>query len=651
MSVGRFLQQAAAGGGDPVYVDDLFSTFVYGGNGSSQTIDNGLDLSGEGGLVWTKSRENTSGGATSHALIDTVRGKTKWLASDTYAGEATNANLITAFNSNGYTVGSGGPYWTNDSGYKYVSWSFRKAKKFFDIVQFTGDGTTNRQISHNLGSVPGMILLKNTDPNNQSWYVYHVGAGATHYGQLNANGPFYDDAGPWNDTAPTSTVFTLGLPGYTNTNGYNYIAYLFGNNEADYGTDSDEAIIKCGSYTGNGNATTGVTLDLGFEPQFIFIKNISTSSSWFILDNMRGMSVKANDDPSLAPDLSAAEGGGNGSNTWSEPFATGIKMTAAGTATNANGDTHIYMAIRRPHKPASEFAATKLFNVDSGQNAINNYSPGFDTGFPVDTGIFRIPSSSGDFDIMSRLTTRKRLDFPSAGTEANKGNNAKMDLQDGWGYNAHSHIGWAWRRAPGHHDVVCYTGTGSSGATVGHNLGVIPEFIWFKRRDSSNYWECYHSALGATKHINLNSDAAARTSSARFNDTAPTASVFTLGNDSNVNVASSPYIAYLFASVAGVSKVGSYSGTGSNVDVDCGFSAGARFILIKRTDDIGDWYLYDSVQGIVAGNDPYLLLSSTAAQVTNTDYIDPLNAGFTVTSSAPAALNNSGSTYIFLAIA
>ncbi|MDB4416865.1 hypothetical protein N9277_01220, partial [bacterium] len=126
---------------------------------------------------------------------------------------------------------------------------------------------------------------------------------------------------------------------------------------------------------------------------------------------------------------------------------------------------------------------------------------------------------------------------------------------------------------------------------------------------------------------------------------------FKVGARNQVNATGDTYIAYLFATLAGVSKVGSYTGTGSNVDVDCGFSAGARFILIKRTDSTGDWYVWDSVRGIVAGNDPYLLLNSTSAEVTSTDYIDPLASGFTVTSSAPAALNASGGNYIFLAIA
>jgi hypothetical protein len=133
--------------------------------------------------------------------------------------------------------------------------------------------------------------------------------------------------------------------------------------------------------------------------------------------------------------------------------------------------------------------------------------------------------------------------------------------------------------------------------------------------------------------------------------------VFSLNNQSGsityrINGSADTYIAVLWATVAGISKVGSYTGTGSDLNVDCGFSAGARFVLIKRTDASSDgWYVFDSERGIVAGDDPYFLLNSTAAQVTNTDYIDPLSSGFTVTSSAPAGLNASSGTYIFLAIA
>jgi len=131
----------------------------------------------------------------------------------------------------------------------------------------------------------------------------------------------------------------------------------------------------------------------------------------------------------------------------------------------------------------------------------------------------------------------------------------------------------------------------------------------------------------------------------------PSETQFYVNVDIGANTSNNNHIAYLFATVPGISKVGSYTGTGSNVDVNCGFTSGARFVLVKRTDSTGDWYVWDSARGIVAGNDPYVLLNSNAAQVTSTDYIDPLSSGFTITSSAPAALNASGGNYLFLAIA
>jgi hypothetical protein len=111
------------------------------------------------------------------------------------------------------------------------------------------------------------------------------------------------------------------------------------------------------------------------------------------------------------------------------------------------------------------------------------------------------------------------------------------------------------------------------------------------------------------------------------------------------------YVAYLFATCPGVSKVGSYTGTGALQTINCGFTSGARFILIKRTDTTGDWWTYNSLRGITSGNDPYMLVNSTAAEVGGTNYVDTTGVGFQVTAAAPAGLNASGGTYIFLAIA
>jgi hypothetical protein len=237
---------------------------------------------------------------------------------------------------------------------------------------------------------------------------------------------------------------------------------------------------------------------------------------------------------------------------------------------------------------------------------------------------------------------------------------AKYDFQDGMGDESlasTNNLRMLLRRTPGFFDVVAYTGTGSAGHAVTHNLGVVPEMMWVKHRDQARYWPVFHKDININYNyrLELNSDTG-KAISGEWNGTTidssnQTDTLFKLGTDYEVNGSGGDYIAYLFASAPGISKVGSYAGTGNDLNVDCGFSAGARFILIKRTDSTGDWYAWDSYRGIVAGNDPYLLLNSSAAQVTNTDYIDPLASGFTVTSSAPAALNASGGTYIFYAIA
>jgi hypothetical protein len=198
--------------------------------------------------------------------------------------------------------------------------------------------------------------------------------------------------------------------------------------------------------------------------------------------------------------------------------------------------------------------------------------------------------------------------------------------------------------------VVCYTGTGSS-TTQAHNLAAVPEMMIIRRRTGNGYlWVTYTASQGNTKFAYLNSDQAFAVDSYLANTT-PTSSVFTVGTNGDVNASGATYIAYLFATVAGVSKVGSYTGTGTTLQINCGFTAGSRFVLIKRTDSTGAWYVWDSARGIVSGNDPYFLLNSSDEEVTNTDYVDTYSAGFEISSTAPAAINASGGTYIFLAIA
>jgi hypothetical protein len=208
----------------------------------------------------------------------------------------------------------------------------------------------------------------------------------------------------------------------------------------------------------------------------------------------------------------------------------------------------------------------------------------------------------------------------------------------------------AFRRAPSFFDEVCYTGTGSA-TTFTHNLGVAPELMIVKVRSTTNDWAVYSSAIANTEFLLLDTTSAKQTNVNFWNSTSPTSSVFTVGTRGEVNASGQTFVAYLFATCAGVSKVGSYTGTATTKQIDCGFTGGARFVLIKRTDSTGDWYVWDTARGIVSGNDSYLLLNSTAAEVTNTDYIDTYSAGFEISSTAPAAINASGGSFIFFAVA
>jgi hypothetical protein len=217
--------------------------------------------------------------------------------------------------------------------------------------------------------------------------------------------------------------------------------------------------------------------------------------------------------------------------------------------------------------------------------------------------------------------------------------------------SSNTFINYLFRRAPGFFDVVAYTGDGSTNQQVTHGLTIVPELIVVKERSAAGSWYVYHKNLGRSAYLILQTTSASSTFTDAWGTVNPTATTFNIRSSSLGFASGDRAIAYLFASCPGVSKVGSYTGTGTTLSVDCGFTNGARFVLIKRTDSTGDWYVWDTARGIISGNDPYLLLNSTAAEVTNTDYIDPLSSGFQISSTAPAAINANGGSFIFLAIA
>tara|TARA_R110000765_G_scaffold21232_2_gene54588 strand:+ start:225 stop:2186 length:1962 start_codon:yes stop_codon:yes gene_type:complete len=628
----------------PVDITQVFSTFVHTGTGQSQAIDNGINLGGEGGLVWIKKRNATK----DHGLMDTVQGldgssNSRYLKSNTTAATATGG-LITAYNSDGFTLGTADI--SNGNNNSYVSWTFRKAKKFFDVVTYTGNNDpdnsgTSQNIAHNLGSAPGMIIVKRTD-DAAAWYVFHRGVnGGTNpenYGMLLSDTQAQVDEPYFGDTLPTSSVFTVGPSAGLNGLNFEYVAYVFAhnNNDGEFGPDGDQDIIKCGYYTAN-NGTQEI--NVGFEPQWILVKCTSNATDWKIIDNMRRFAVDTNN-KWLTPNTSNAEENINASTSTIEPTATGFRLTNGDAETNADSRKYIYVAIRRGQLALPE-AATEVFEVALRTNVL----PSFKAPFTVDMGWVRKGTNTGGgIYNPSRLTGTKFLYTSGIDAEAND-NGFVFDFMNGFandGGASSTIISWMWKRAPGYFDVVCYTGTGSA-RTIAHNLGVVPEMIWIKKRDAERAWKIYHSGTGNGKAFEFNTEVAA-TSAAFWNDTTPTASVFSVRNTDTVNGNNNTFVAHLFATLDGISKVGSVSHSGTT-NVDCGFTSGARFVMLKRTDAASDWYLWDSVRGIVTGNDPYLLINTNGAEVTNTDFIDPLNAGFTI------ADDLTDGDYIFYAVA
>jgi len=197
--------------------------------------------------------------------------------------------------------------------------------------------------------------------------------------------------------------------------------------------------------------------------------------------------------------------------------------------------------------------------------------------------------------------------------------------------------------------ISTYTGNGYAGATVGHGLGAVPKMIIVKRLNSVDNWRVYHASLGATKYLDLNGTGATNTSSTRWNDTEPTSSVFTIGNNTSVNASASTYVAYCFAEKQGYSKFGSYLGNGNaeGTFVYTGFKP--AFVICKQSSSSGDWELYDNKRnGFNNGNVRVYPNASDAEG--GTGRLSLLSNGFKITTSS-GNLNGSGNSFIYMAFA
>ena len=319
---------------------DYFNTKLYTGNGGTQSIT-GVGFQPD--LVYTTSRSN----AYNNGMFDNVRGVNKLLNSNTTNAEASISTGISSFDSDGFTF-SGDAY--NTSGYTFVGWNWKangsgsantvgsisstvsaNTTSGFSIVTFTGTGSA-ATVGHGLGAIPKMIIIKSLSGGTSDWIVYHNSIGNGKALKLNSTVSPSADAGYFNSTTPTSTVFSLGVDGFSNGSGQPMIAYCF----------SDvQGYSKCGSYKGNGN-DDGTFVYTGFKPAFFMVKRTDLGSNWTLFDNKRANSFNEIT-ACLEPNTSNAE---QNNNTYNDVdfVSNGIKIREGNGDLNNNGSIIIYMA-------------------------------------------------------------------------------------------------------------------------------------------------------------------------------------------------------------------------------------------------------------------------------------------------------------------
>jgi hypothetical protein len=344
---------------------DHHGTMTWSGNNSTQTITfaayNG-SAQFQPDWTWIKQRNGTA----DHRIVDAVRGATKDIYSNLTAVEGTNTNGLTAFNSDGFVLGSDGGY--NGSGGTYVGWSWKAgttgsgttggsgtAKDYqysvnttagFSIIKYKGNGTAGHTIPHHLGAVPKMIIVKCTE-SVHNWQVLHQGLAdnsGTKNLELNSTSAVLTDSTTWNNTAPTSTVFTLGSTNPTNqsSSNFNFVAYCFA---------EKTGYSKFGSYEGNGN-DNGQFIYTGFKPAWIMIKRTDGADTWRMYDNKRiGFNVDNN--PLFANDTTTES-----TDNDIDFLSNGFKIRRNSGSVNTNGANNIYMAFGQSLVGSNNIPAT-----------------------------------------------------------------------------------------------------------------------------------------------------------------------------------------------------------------------------------------------------------------------------------------------------
>ena len=666
---------------------DYFNCVTYTANNQSSLSVTGVGFQPD--MVWLKTR----GRDEHHYIYDAVRGAGDRISPSQTIKETTGDNTFTSFDSDGFTLGADGAGIANYQTDSMVAWCWKAGGSGsanntgsinatvsasqdagFSIVTFSGGGSAGT-VAHGLSSAPKVYFVKNLSSDTAyNWYVYTETTGTGHFLKLNASTGKTASNDPFNNTAPTSSVFSVG--GENVVSGVDYVAYCW---------EEKTGVSKFGSYTGNGSST-GPFIECGFKPRMVIVKRTDAASNWFMYDTIRGTNNKLYADSNQ--DENGEDGGSTSSNTILS-LSTGFQMTS-GNGSNTNGGTYTFMAwaetfsadadfksLNTANLPApeikdgSEYFSTTLYTGVSGSQDVA-------TGMATDLAWIKSRSTGQSHSWTDRVRgndlvlqsnensaeTSGDIDLTSTGVTIGDNNALR-------GASGVTYVLWSWLaggsvsadnntngsitstvsvNATAGFSIVSYTGENAV-RTVGHGLGVAPVMYMTKNLDSSNDWAMYWEVLGANRLIHFNLVSKNETDSGYWNDTAPTSTVFTVGTNTRTGGTTDDYIAYCFAEVEGYSKFSEYAGNGSTDGpfVYCGFRPAMVVIKNYGGGSETNWIIRDSARSPSNKVHPSLYPNTDEAEIDNFD-MDFLSNGFKIKDDN-AVFNENGSDYLFMAFA
>jgi len=686
-----FSKRLLSGDAPALVPGENFKVVTYTGNGGTQAIT-GVGFKPD--WVWCKRRNE----GADHNLSDSTRGVMTGLNINSNAQEGDQDPLgVTVFGDDGFTVSDndGGGAGVNGTSDTYVAWCWKAAggttssntdgsttstvqankAAGFSIVTYTGTGS-NASVGHGLGAPAKFIMIKKRSASSD-WAAF-TAIDNTKYLEPNGTPPFRT-ANVWQNTDPTSSVFTLTTGGDTNGGSATFVAYCF----ADV-----EGYQKFGSYDGNGS-TNGPIVNVGFEPAFVMVKNLDSTEQWLILDNKRNTANPRNN--LLQMNLSNAESteAGAAMNFYSNGFqSVGTGGGGGSGQINSNGDKYLYWAIAAdPDTDAPTVASSFNIETYTGTGAARSITGlGFKPGlvWTKDRGnaeqhqlhdIVRGPTHALASNLANAQATR------TGGLTSFDNDGFSLGADGGGVINDSSrgpYIAWTWKAddneptinsngtgidsftsvndAAGF-SIVQYTGTGNASHTVGHGLSSTPKLLIHKSLDNGQGWAIVHDSLSSGYNIGFNGNAQTNSmgndGSITKGDVGATTFGFTAGASTvnGANLDGNRYIAYCFNDVTGYQKIGSYNGSGSNGNsITTGFKP--DFVLVKRSNSSGGWLIFDTKRSNSNPVNDRIEANNDQAEQTNSgDKHITITATAFEANGSDSELNASGGTYIYWAIA